>query len=92
MTTEREVLASYASSLHRAIAGVLIGHMPAASSSQAIQDATRTMAVGVLGLILGKLILAADDRSGKGGRAALLRLARETIDRTVEDQPENAER
>jgi len=87
MTTEREAIASYASSVHRAVTGALIAHMPTEAASKAVKDATRTTAVGVLANILGRLILAAEDHPGRGGRAALLRLARETIDRSVEDQP-----
>lgn len=80
-TQRRAVISDLATSLKRALAGVLITHIPAGSY---VSDETRsvatTVAVGIMACTLRQLIDSAPDHADKGGRAQLMTLARDMFD------------
>ncbi|HRD77987.1 MAG TPA: hypothetical protein PK264_18945 [Hyphomicrobiaceae bacterium] len=75
-----DVMTRYANHLNVALVQVISDHMPPETAARQVRDASRTVAVGVIAHILGRIIAGADDHDKKGGRTALTKLARETLD------------
>lgn len=78
------LLTIYTNKLNRAVSEALAAHVPSDTASDAVRDAARTIAVGVLAYRLRQLIQAAPDHAEKGGRERLMALARDTLEGRLE--------